>query len=264
MGERRITIPLYLCAGLVNAYNAAMLLAAPNLHNAFLMWGSINTFVFVRLQLFLLSLAVVDWSLVYTFALIAAAGVTYPLTRQSVHTFWITVCFPALYAPFHERVCVLLRWEPDDTDNAYARRSMKDTHVHDRVGNIKFKWPSFRFRSNPPTGSAGAQESGMRKRQSWLAGGAFGQQPSWAGGLSWAQSTQKNLMNAVGASARSSLRKFEGDGPANARSSAIHDDRCSIESRWSTRSSVNSACGSQKPQPWQAPTSKNLWDVVDA
>ena len=68
MGEKRITIPLYFCAGLVNGLNAIRLLHTPRLSNAYLVWGSVNTFIYVRFQILLLCLSYIDWELIYTYA----------------------------------------------------------------------------------------------------------------------------------------------------------------------------------------------------
>ena len=142
MGEKRITVPLYFCAGLVNLYNAIKLLQTPRLHHAYLVWGSVNTFIYVRFQILLLCLSYIDWELIYTYAcscahccphpyrthsysstlfrrllrsysILAAAAVTYPLSGQSEWVF-LMVAAPTVYGPFHERFCRLLRMHMED------------------------------------------------------------------------------------------------------------------------------------------------------
>ena len=113
MGEKRITIPLYLFAGVVNGINAAELLADPTLKNAFLVWGSMNIFVFVRWQILLLCFSYIDWELIYTYSILAAAAFTYPLTGQNEWHYMLLVG-PIVYGPFHERICGYLGWHVED------------------------------------------------------------------------------------------------------------------------------------------------------
>lgn len=113
MGEKRITIPLYFCAGMVNLWNAIRLLANPNLHNAFLVWGSVNTFIYVRWQVFLLCFSYIDWELIYTYGILAAAFVSYPLSMQSEWIF-LMLAAPCIYGPFHERICGWFGWYVED------------------------------------------------------------------------------------------------------------------------------------------------------
>jgi hypothetical protein len=104
MGERRLTIPLYTLAGMLNFGNAIILINEPTLQNAFLVWGSVNTFIIVRLYLILLSFQHLDWELCYTYAIVTAAATIYPMTRQSP-LFSLTLVAPLVYGPFHERFC---------------------------------------------------------------------------------------------------------------------------------------------------------------
>jgi hypothetical protein len=115
MGERRITLPLFIGAGLLNFINAVHLLIQPTLQNAFLVWGSVNTFIFVRVNLLLLAFSKIDWELSYTYAIISAALVTYPMTNQPYYTYYSGYIAPLLYAPFHERVSAYFGWETEDT-----------------------------------------------------------------------------------------------------------------------------------------------------
>eukprot|EP00121_Abeoforma_whisleri_P006453 Awhi_evm2s5870 len=116
VGEKRITIPLYLGAGLVNCANSLTLLISPNLSNAFLLWGSMNTFVYVRAYVLPLSLLYIDWELVYTYGLLSAFATTYPLTLQSPFTF-LLIPLPIFYGPIHERFCSIFGWKVEDTLN---------------------------------------------------------------------------------------------------------------------------------------------------
>jgi hypothetical protein len=104
MGERRLTIPLYTVAGMLNFANAIILINEPTLQNAFLVWGSVNTFILVRLYLILLSFQHLDWELCYTYGIVTAAATIYPMTRQSP-MFSLIFVAPLMYGPFHERFC---------------------------------------------------------------------------------------------------------------------------------------------------------------
>jgi hypothetical protein len=114
MGERRITLPLYFGAGVINMTNAIILIADPTLKNAFLLWGSVNTFIYVRAHIILLLFAQIDWELIYTYSIIAAAATTYPLSAQDPHIFLMLLC-PLVYAPFHEKFCKWFGMEEEDT-----------------------------------------------------------------------------------------------------------------------------------------------------
>lgn len=114
MGEKRITYPLYLCAGFVNFFNGINLLFQQNLGNAFLLWGSINVFILVRLNILALLLAKVDWELAYTYSIVAAAGVVYPMTGQYKFVY-VGAFLPLVYAPLHERFCAYNGWPTEDT-----------------------------------------------------------------------------------------------------------------------------------------------------
>lgn len=101
MGEKRITLPLYFGAGVVNFINAITLLCDPNLKNAFLVWGSVNTFIYVR-AILLLRPANMDWELMYTYAIVSAASISYPLSMQHEYVYSLSIG-PLVYAPFHEK-----------------------------------------------------------------------------------------------------------------------------------------------------------------
>jgi hypothetical protein len=113
MGERRITMPLYLGAGVINMINAVQLAQHPDLKHLFLLWGSVNTFIYVRYQVFLLCMTNIDWCLLYTYSILAAAFTAYPLSGQPG---WVYVVagLPILYSPFHEYVCDKFGWEEED------------------------------------------------------------------------------------------------------------------------------------------------------
>jgi hypothetical protein len=99
MGEKRITIPLYLGAGLIKFANTINLLCNPNLGNAFLLWGYVNTFIHVRAIIVCLSFAQIDFELLYTYSITAAGAINYPLSNQSLYVY-LLVLLPLLYAPF--------------------------------------------------------------------------------------------------------------------------------------------------------------------
>ncbi len=113
MGERRITFPLYVCAGLVNFVNSIILILYPDIKHAFLLWGSVNTFIFVRLHIVLFMFSNIDWELAYTYPIIAAAAVSYPMSGQG-HWVYLFPIAPLVYGPFHERVCHCMGWETED------------------------------------------------------------------------------------------------------------------------------------------------------
>lgn len=114
MGEKRITIPLYIGAALINLHNGIILTINPCLPNAFLLWSSINTFMYQRFILVLLMFASIDWELIYTFSLIAGASLTYSLSLQQ-HYVYALLLFPIVYAPFHEKVSTWLNVPLEDT-----------------------------------------------------------------------------------------------------------------------------------------------------
>lgn len=102
MGEKRITIPLYIGAGLVNLHNGIMLLCNPNLPNAFFLWGSVNTFLYQRAILAPMMFSNLDWELAYTYSLLAGASVSYSLSSQPQYVY-LLLLLPILYGPFHEK-----------------------------------------------------------------------------------------------------------------------------------------------------------------
>ena len=67
--ERRITVPLYASAACINCFNSVQLMLGPTLPNAFLLWGSMNVFVWVRIQLLAFAFAKIDWSLAYSYSI---------------------------------------------------------------------------------------------------------------------------------------------------------------------------------------------------
>jgi len=113
MGERRITFPLYVSAGLVNFVNSILLLIYPDIEHVFQLWGSVNTFIFVRLHVVFFMFSKIDWELNYTYSIIAAAFVTYPMSNQDKWVYLLPIT-PLFYGPFHERVCHRMGWETDD------------------------------------------------------------------------------------------------------------------------------------------------------
>ena len=81
-----VTFPFYVCAGLVNFVNSILLILYPDIKHAFLLWGSVNTFIFifVRLHVVLFMFSNIDWELNYTYSIIAAAAVSYPMSGQGL------------------------------------------------------------------------------------------------------------------------------------------------------------------------------------
>merc|ERR1712176_1238906 len=114
MGEKRITVPVYFGAGLINLHNGIILLLNPSLRNAFLLWGSMNTFVYHRVLVVGLMFSDLDWELLYTYAILAAASITYPLSLQAQYVY-VLVLLPILYGPFHEKFCETFGFPLEDT-----------------------------------------------------------------------------------------------------------------------------------------------------
>lgn len=126
MGERRITFPLYVSAGIVNFVNSILLILYPNIKHAFLLWGSVNTFIFVRLHVVLFMFSKIDWELNYTYSIIAAASVSYPMSNQGKWVYLLPIA-PLFYGPFHERVCHRMGWEIEDVlgGNQPAKKNIR-------------------------------------------------------------------------------------------------------------------------------------------
>ena len=114
MGEKRITIPLYIAAASINLHNGLILILKPILQNAFLLWGSMNTFVYQRIFLLGLMLSDLDWELLYTYSLLSAASITYALSFQPQYLYML-VMFPVLYGPFHEKISKRFGFPVEDT-----------------------------------------------------------------------------------------------------------------------------------------------------
>lgn len=115
MGEKRITLPFAALASSLNLFNAVYLVYRPTLGGAFLVWGSMNTFVFARVNLIILAVAKIDWELIFTYSIVSAPSVVYPMTNQPSFIYYLVMILPILYAPFHERVCYFYGWETEDT-----------------------------------------------------------------------------------------------------------------------------------------------------
>ena len=103
MGEKRITIPLYIGAALVNLHNGIVLICDPSLPNASILWGSFNTFVYQRAMLAPMMFANLDWELLYTYSLLAGASIAYSLSYQRQYTYALLL-LPIIYGPLHEKV----------------------------------------------------------------------------------------------------------------------------------------------------------------
>jgi len=128
MGERRITIPLYSMAALMNLTNGIKLILDPNLQKCFLLWGSMNVFVYVRAVCTILCFAYVDWELVYTFGITMAAFIAIPLSNQDVLWF-IALASIFVYAPFHDKICEKIGWAVEDhmNGNKPTRKNVTST-----------------------------------------------------------------------------------------------------------------------------------------
>jgi len=128
MGERRITIPLYSIAAMMNLTNGIKLVIDPILQKCFLLWGSMNVFVYVRAICVSLCFAYMDWELVYTFGITMAAFIGIPLTNQDV--FWfISLGGIFVYAPFHDTICEKIGWAVEDhmNGNKPTRKNVTST-----------------------------------------------------------------------------------------------------------------------------------------
>lgn len=62
------------------------LLMDPTLQRAFLAWGSVNTFIYVRFSVLMLSFSnlLLDWELVYIYSVLVAAAIIYALSGQDI------------------------------------------------------------------------------------------------------------------------------------------------------------------------------------
>jgi len=114
MGEKRITVPLYFGAGFVNLYNAFMLFYDPSLDKFFLLWSSMNVFIFVRWFIIGLSFSDIDWELNYTWGILAAATVSYSLSVQRPEVYYL-LATPLIYGPFHEYFADFFGYPVEDT-----------------------------------------------------------------------------------------------------------------------------------------------------
>ena len=102
----------------------------PTLRNAFYLWGSINVFIYVRFQILFFGLLKLDWALNYTYSILAAAAISYPLTMQDPLVYWMLV-LPVLYGPFHERICRWFGWVVED--DITGTHQPKDLHMHEKT-----------------------------------------------------------------------------------------------------------------------------------
>lgn len=128
MGERRVTIPLYSIAALINLTNGIQLILDPTLQKCFLLWGSMNVFVYVRAICAILCFAYVDWELVYTFGITMAAFIAIPLSNQD--PLWFISLFGIfVYAPFHDTICEKIGWAVEDhmNGNKPTRKNVTST-----------------------------------------------------------------------------------------------------------------------------------------
>lgn len=135
MGEKRITIPAYISTGVINFCNAINLLRRPNLANAFLLWGGINVFIMVRVNIFILFLANIDWELNYTYSVVSAGGLVWSMTNQTklVNLGYVCILF---YAPFHEKICEHYGW---DTEDVLDGNEPSEKNIHPIVCKIREK-----------------------------------------------------------------------------------------------------------------------------
>lgn len=112
-GEKRLSFPLYVGASVVNGLNTLCVFSEPSCTTFFRLWMSMNTFVYSRLYGFFLLYAAVDFELLYTFVILAAAATSYPLSDQ-LPAVYVLIPASLLYAPFHERFFGLLGVDTTD------------------------------------------------------------------------------------------------------------------------------------------------------
>ena len=82
----------------------------------------------VRAYIVLMSVAHIDWELLYTYAIIAAAFTTYPLSGQDVRAYYVLVT-PVVYGPFHERICAMFPWL-GITEEDWVNNKPSDKNIH--------------------------------------------------------------------------------------------------------------------------------------
>jgi len=129
-GERRLCIPMYMVAITLNLTNGILLLRDYNKHEfhldmtqqqflhgvdlattRFLMlWGSITTFIYVRAHIVLMTFFKIHYYTCYTYSIIGAATITYPLSGQSPLVF-VGLAWFVIYAPAHNAFISYLGWE---------------------------------------------------------------------------------------------------------------------------------------------------------
>ena len=127
MGEKRITLPLYFSAGVVNMINSILIFISPTLENAFRLWGSMNVFIMVRFLFVTMIPLAIDWELLYTYVILAASSMVYPVTKQSEYVFFFLVVAPIVYGPIHEYSAKLFAYDVDDElgENRIAAKNIK-------------------------------------------------------------------------------------------------------------------------------------------
>lgn len=126
-GDRRLTIPMYIVAGSLNLANSILLLRDYNKHefelsmlreyflhevdaglNRFLLlWASMTTFIYVRAHIVLMTLFKIHYYTAYTYAIIGAAAITYPLSGQTPWVYLGLALF-VVYAPLHSHLVRIL------------------------------------------------------------------------------------------------------------------------------------------------------------
>jgi len=135
-GDRRLTIPMYFTAISLNLANSILLLRDYNKHdfeveflqanflsevsfglNRFLLlWASITTFIYVRAHIVLMVFFKIHYYTCYTYSIIGAAAIVYPLSGQSPWVY-IGLALFVFYAPAHTAIMRCLGWRGYDQRN---------------------------------------------------------------------------------------------------------------------------------------------------
>ncbi len=157
MGEKRITTPLYIGAGLINLHNGIILLLNPCLENAFVLWGSVNTFVYQRVLLVGLMFSDLDWELLYTYSLLSAASITYPLSFQRQYVYMLVI-LPILYGPFHETISQRFGFPIEDTAGGNVPSKK----------NTQYKKKEVTSRTNAENSDDIFTDEGDQHRMNWM------------------------------------------------------------------------------------------------
>ena len=173
MGEKRITLPMYCSAGIVNLSNSIWILVSPTLENSFRLWGSMNVFIMVRFLVVVMIPLAIDWELLYTYVILAAGYAVYPATKQSEYVIFFLVVIPVLYGPFHERLAYLFGYGVEDElgENRTGTKNIKAYSAcscfwKSRRNKLNKKWhgPMQRLKSIKGIGKMEKEQKKKRRR----------------------------------------------------------------------------------------------------